>query len=171
MILSLLENASPSGRAWKATCPSHVDKTPSLHIREGDDGRVLLHCFGGCGVHDICAALGLQVRDLFIESGKKTRAIRRPSVVPKSPAWRKIAAELEDHALQLWLYAEGILEAAYGLHTWEWTDTDRHEALEAVADAYAAQERAQLLEDVAFDGRSRGRAREKEHVTSRNRAA
>jgi hypothetical protein len=50
---------------WIARCPAHEDKSPSLSIREMDDGRVLLHCFAGCAVGDVLAAVGLQFSDLF----------------------------------------------------------------------------------------------------------
>ncbi len=50
---------------WVARCPSHEDKTPSLSVRENSDGAVLLRCFGGCTVHDVVAALGLDIADLF----------------------------------------------------------------------------------------------------------
>lgn len=50
---------------WLACCPAHDDKSPSLSIRELDDGRVLVHCFAGCSVHEIVAAVGLELTDLF----------------------------------------------------------------------------------------------------------
>ena len=50
---------------WLARCPAHQDKSPSLSIRELDDGRVLLHDFGGCEVGDVLAAVGLTAADLF----------------------------------------------------------------------------------------------------------
>ena len=34
-------------------CPSHIDKTPSLKIKDGPDGDVILHCFAGCAWRDI----------------------------------------------------------------------------------------------------------------------
>jgi hypothetical protein len=34
-------------------------------VRELDDGRILLHCFGGCSVHDLLSAIGLEFDDLF----------------------------------------------------------------------------------------------------------
>ena len=55
---------SGSGR-WIARCPAHEDRSPSLSIRELDDGRVLLHDFGGCEVGDVLAAVGLALADLF----------------------------------------------------------------------------------------------------------
>jgi hypothetical protein len=36
-----------------------------LSLAEGDDGRILLHCFAGCSVADVMAAVGLSVADLF----------------------------------------------------------------------------------------------------------
>src|SRR5262245_42397802 len=58
-------NARRSGEGWKAKCPAHDDRTPSLSINEGTGGRVLLNCFAGCQPEDIVAALGLTMRDLF----------------------------------------------------------------------------------------------------------
>ena len=45
------------GPSWMAHCPAHRDRTPSLSIRETDDGRVLVHCFAGCSQHDVINAL------------------------------------------------------------------------------------------------------------------
>jgi hypothetical protein len=53
---------------WICKCPAHQDKSPSLSIRETDDGRVLLHCFAGCETTDVLAALGLEFSDLFDKS-------------------------------------------------------------------------------------------------------
>jgi hypothetical protein len=50
---------------WLARCPAHEDRSPSLSIRELDDGRVLLNDFGGCPTSDVLAALGLSMGDLF----------------------------------------------------------------------------------------------------------
>jgi hypothetical protein len=48
-----------------ACCPAHNDDGPSLSIREMDDGRVLLHDFGGCDTEAIMEAIGLTLGDLF----------------------------------------------------------------------------------------------------------
>lgn len=50
---------------WIARCPAHEDRTPSLSVRETQDGTILLHCFAGCSPADILAAVGLELRDLF----------------------------------------------------------------------------------------------------------
>ena len=57
-----------SGAQWAATCPAHEDKTPSLTLGEGTDGRALIRCHAECQPDDIVAALGLALRDLFPES-------------------------------------------------------------------------------------------------------
>lgn len=46
-----------AGATWMARCPAHDDETPSLSLRDGDDGKVLLHCFGSCDQRDVIAAL------------------------------------------------------------------------------------------------------------------
>ena len=65
---------------WLACCPAHRDKSPSLSIREGDDGRVLLHCFAGCEVSAIAAAVGMSLTDLFPPKplGDRVAPVRRP---------------------------------------------------------------------------------------------
>lgn len=65
-LLSRLDKVRQTGRdRWIACCPAHEDRHPSLNIREAEDGRVLVHCFTGCGVADIVAAVGLELSDLF----------------------------------------------------------------------------------------------------------
>jgi hypothetical protein len=55
----------PGSNHSKASCPAHDDRTPSLSIGIDDDGRVLLHCFGGCSQEAVRAALGADWRDYF----------------------------------------------------------------------------------------------------------
>jgi len=62
-----------SGPGCLARCPSHADRSPSLSISEGDDGRILLHCWAGCRTADVVAALGLGFADLFPGSGRSGR--------------------------------------------------------------------------------------------------
>jgi hypothetical protein len=59
-ILPKLRNVRRSGSGWQACCPAHNDRTPSLSVREGENGKVLLHCFGGagCSYRQIIEALG-----------------------------------------------------------------------------------------------------------------
>jgi len=62
---------------FKALCPVHSEKTPSLSISNLPDDRVIMHCFG-CGANglDVIKAIGLDPQDLFperLESHKSER--------------------------------------------------------------------------------------------------
>jgi len=46
-----------AGRGYLARCVAHPDRNPSLLINDGEDGRLLLHCYAGCEFRDIIAAL------------------------------------------------------------------------------------------------------------------
>lgn len=65
VVLSRLERVRTAGTGWTARCPAHEDRTASLSIGVGSQGRLLLHCFAGCSVHDVLTAIGLVVADLF----------------------------------------------------------------------------------------------------------
>jgi hypothetical protein len=58
------------GRGYLVRCPSHNDTNPSLSIAEGNDGRILLKCFAGCTIKDICHSLDIEIRDLFPHTKK-----------------------------------------------------------------------------------------------------
>lgn len=66
-LLSRLEGVKRCGKRWRAKCPAHEDRTPSLSIVLGSDGRVLLFCFACCPLSNILAALDLRPRDLFVQ--------------------------------------------------------------------------------------------------------
>src|SRR5262245_53411315 len=56
---------NPGGNGWKGHCPAHKDKSPSLSIAQGTDGRILLNCHAKCDIDSICSALGITQADLF----------------------------------------------------------------------------------------------------------
>jgi len=64
---------------WIACCPAHEDKSPSLSIREVDDGRILIHCFAGCPAESILNALELTFSDLHPErlNGDSFKSLKR----------------------------------------------------------------------------------------------
>lgn len=65
LVLSRLDKVRPYGKGFTARCPAHEDRTASLSVTAGNDGRLLVHCFAGCSVHDVVGAIGLTVSDLF----------------------------------------------------------------------------------------------------------
>ena len=73
-ISTTFPSAKQSGDGHMAKCPAHEDRTASLSINTGDDGRVLLRCHGGCDVDDILQAVHLERRDLFPQNGNGHRA-------------------------------------------------------------------------------------------------
>lgn len=65
-LISQLEGVRETGPGrWIAICPGHADRSPSLSIRELDDGRLLLHDFGGCETQRVLAAINLDMSALF----------------------------------------------------------------------------------------------------------
>lgn len=51
---------------WRACCPAHGGKNPSaLSIGAGNDDAVLLRCWHGCTVEQVCDAMGVELQDLF----------------------------------------------------------------------------------------------------------
>lgn len=66
-LLAQLKGVRGRNGAWSARCPAHEDRSPSLSVKELPDGRILMHCFGGCGTDAVLGALGVQMTDLFPE--------------------------------------------------------------------------------------------------------
>jgi len=78
-LLSRLHRVKRTGPGrWIASCPTREDRHPSLAIRELDDGRVLLHDFGGDDVASILAAVGLDLCDLFPATAVAASSTKRP---------------------------------------------------------------------------------------------
>ena len=93
-LLSRLEGVKRTGDGRHvARCPAHESKSgASLAIRELDDGRILLHDFGGCDVHSVLAAVGLDMAALFPEREMQHgRPERRP--FPAADVLRCVAFE------------------------------------------------------------------------------
>ena len=74
-ILSRLHGVKERGSSWTARCPAHDDRSPSLSISVGDDGRVLMHCHAGCTFEAIMAALGFPVTAAFGDSTLEHRVL------------------------------------------------------------------------------------------------
>jgi hypothetical protein len=83
-LLSRLARVKGRNGSWTACCPAHDDKGPSLAVREGEDGRVLLHCFAGCETAAVLGALGMDMTDLFPPDSKRRDypAEGKPSMKP-----------------------------------------------------------------------------------------
>lgn len=90
VLLARLEGVKHcEGSGWRADCPLGHRSRGTLAIAEGDDGRILLHCFALCYVADVLAKIGLEAADLFPEqrrddSPKAGKTVRQAF---KQAAW------------------------------------------------------------------------------------
>lgn len=95
VFLERLRRVTSTGAGrWLACCPAHTDKSPSLSVRELEDGRVLVHCFAGCAVGDVVAAIGLGLSDLFPARPLGHAVSGVPTPIPAGDALRAVAAEV-----------------------------------------------------------------------------
>jgi putative DNA primase/helicase len=49
-----------AGNGWMARCVAHQDRKPSMHISEGQNGKLLVHCFAGCSQDQLFEGLRLE---------------------------------------------------------------------------------------------------------------
>jgi len=79
-LLSRLDRVRKTGSSsWTARCPAHADKSPSLSVRETDDGHVLAYCHAQCGIDAIASAVGIDLADLFPPKPEQhSPPLRRP---------------------------------------------------------------------------------------------
>ncbi|MEN9664720.1 MAG: primase, partial [Planctomycetota bacterium] len=87
-----------SGSGYSCRCCAHEDRSPSLSINVGDDGRVLLTCHAGCSLSAILESLRLEPKDLFPEgpsASSPRRSSARPTGKPKQSFPSAEAAEAQ----------------------------------------------------------------------------
>ncbi|MEQ9454361.1 MAG: hypothetical protein RLN76_07190 [Phycisphaeraceae bacterium] len=86
-LLQRLEGVRASSGGYMTLCPAHADQKPSLSIRRGGSGRILVHCFAGCDTRDVLRAIGLDFTSLMPEestlpdsatAGRPHRPVRGP---------------------------------------------------------------------------------------------
>ena len=70
---------------FKACCPAHEDRNPSLSVKPGDV-RVMLHCFAGCLEDAVLQALGVAKQQLFYEQWEPGVVTRSKLASVRSPA-------------------------------------------------------------------------------------
>ncbi|MBA6061500.1 CHC2 zinc finger domain-containing protein [Pseudomonas juntendi] len=80
-VLNRLEKVKSAGaNKWKACCPAHDDKHPSLAVSETSEGVVLLKCWAGCTTKEIVSAIGLKLRDLFPDDKQPRRGPSKAAI-------------------------------------------------------------------------------------------
>jgi len=77
-LISRLHKVKPTGKnRWVACCPAHDDKSPSMHIKLDESGRVLINCFVGCGTYEILQSIGLDWADVMPDDNGYTKPSKR----------------------------------------------------------------------------------------------
>ena len=92
-----------------ARCPAHEDGSPSLAIKDGDEGRVILHCFAGCETEDVLNAIGLTFADVMPE-----RIGTEHSYKPLKPRFdaRQVLECISQEVMVVCILAEQLAEIA-----------------------------------------------------------
>ena len=91
-LISRLDGVRSRGHdRWIAKCPAHDDRSPSLSIRETEDGTVLIKCFAGCGAVNVLQAVGLELVDLFPERLGHHRKGQNPGRIDFKSSTRHVA--------------------------------------------------------------------------------
>lgn len=79
--LQKVERLSPGNHQarYRACCPAHDDKKPSLSITLANSDAILIKCWSGCSTEDVVGALGMEMTDLFPDTNKYHAApVKRP---------------------------------------------------------------------------------------------
>ncbi len=90
---------------YVSRCPAHDDRSPSLAIRDCDDGRVLIHCFAGCETENVLSAIGLTFSDLMPE-----RIGSEHSYKPQRFDTRQVLAALDHESLVVAIVGADFLQ-------------------------------------------------------------
>lgn len=116
-LLQRLEGVQKSGNGWRAKCPACGGTSRKVTIAERD-GKVLLHCFGGCKAIEVLEAVGLAWADImpprhWPESPEERRRMRQAI---REAGWAS--------ALSVLALATGLRQSNIRLLKWEDVDFD-----------------------------------------------
>jgi hypothetical protein len=104
---------------WIAHCPAHEDRLPSLRITPTGD-KVLIHCFAGCEIVAICAAIGITLQDLFADDLPRSRSRAKPARLHRTQPPDNITLQfavsflLEDPSMLEMAEVRQVFAHAYG---------------------------------------------------------
>jgi len=113
LLLNRLVNVKSTGdQQWRACCPVHRSKSRnSLSIRQVEDGRILIHCHGGCEPLEILKVCGLELTDLFPEriTHNATPAEKRKwREAATMRDWEKARSTIQHEARVVWVAGKQI---------------------------------------------------------------
>jgi putative DNA primase/helicase len=93
-----------AGSGWSARCLVHDDRTPSLSLRDTNDGKVLVHCHAGCDQDEVIAHL--KASGLWTQKGPRLfrYAVSRRVTKPTEPDHDEV--KRTEAALSIWQVAK-----------------------------------------------------------------
>jgi hypothetical protein len=116
-VLSHLTGVRTSIRGWRACCPAHADRKPSLSIGVGEHGQILLKCFAGCSLERIVEAMGLTMTDLFPDVVSPSDGQITSSINKHQSTLTLVDLALEKQLPWKFLFSLGVMEhPSGGLH-------------------------------------------------------
>ena len=112
--------ARQNASGWMCQCPAPEDDSPSLSVREKPE-KLLLNCFAGCNVKDICDSLGISVSQLFYTKDirpRRTKYEREQKETDKTIVWlfdarRSAGTPLETGEKSAFIRAKDRLKRAH----------------------------------------------------------
>lgn len=114
-----------AGNGWACRCPAHDDRSPSLSIGTGNDGRALAKCHAGCETADVLAAIGLELRDLMPNTkDTRTRTSRRKRRTAGAVTGTPATTTKDESIYKTARAAVAELERRHGPRSALWTYTD-----------------------------------------------
>lgn len=127
-ILPLLKKVRRSGRGWTSCCPAHEDHRPSLSIANGERG-LMLHCFTGCSIGSVRAALGIQDTPYvpFVPRPKIQRIEQRPDFGSIFQKWSSATDFhfLDGFAMTLGVDVEALQSIGCAWADREWAEPEK----------------------------------------------
>src|SRR5690348_1868641 len=128
MVMSIVQQSSPaleqvlfqlkgvrtSMRGWRACCPAHADRKPSLSIGLGEQGQDLLKCFAGCSLDRIIEAMGLTMTDLFPDLSPAPDGQATTPIKTHQPSLTLVDLALEKQLPWKFLFSLGVMQQPSG---------------------------------------------------------
>ncbi|UNE55571.1 DUF7146 domain-containing protein [Bartonella machadoae] len=99
------------GHYGLARCPAHDDRSPSLALANGNDGRLLLYCYAGCSFREILQALkniGLIDKNAYCQKEKQAYFVHKTSCYNRSLLEQKTAIQKVAKAQEIWKQSQPI---------------------------------------------------------------
>jgi len=154
-VLERLSGVTSYGASWKALCPAHSDRRPSLTIKTGYRG-LLVKCWAGCSLSDICQAIGLTESSLFFDAPSSPFDKKRGTVHERVNLnwrwnWRKQIFQILNITEVQGVLAEDFLGKVQSLPAESLNDEQRDFLLEKISLAYSWIDLSESLAELCFD--------------------